>query len=64
MAQKTLPKIKPPVHEPVTPKKNRVVKIDDETWDAAMAKAQADGIPLSVVVRHYMRSYAGLKTTS
>lgn len=62
MAAKTLPKVKPPTPDAATPMKLRAMKIDDETWDAAMAKAQADGIPLAKVVRHYLRGYAGLKS--
>lgn len=52
-----LPKITPPRSARV-PMRNRTVKVDDETWQDAHAKASADGINLSDVVRHYLREYA------
>lgn len=42
----------------VTP--NRTLRMDDETWFAAKAQAAKDGIPLTRVIRYYLRAYAGL----
>ena len=53
----TLPKIRRPkaLDEPM---KNRTVKVDDPTWDAASARAAREGLPIAEVVRHYLREYA------
>ena len=37
--------------------RSRVIRVDDPTWDAAVARAAADGISLAAVVRHYLREY-------
>lgn len=38
-------------------KKNRVIRVEDELWDAAAEQAARDGIPLAEVIRHYLRAY-------
>lgn len=35
----------------------RNIRIEDELWTAAQAKAHADGLPLSEVVRELLRAY-------
>jgi antitoxin component of RelBE/YafQ-DinJ toxin-antitoxin module len=58
MAKATLPKIDPPAPATEEPMKMRNLRVDDATWDAASARAKADGIALSEVIRHYLREYA------
>jgi hypothetical protein len=53
-----LPTIQPPTKPDVEPMRKRVFYCDDPTWDAAMARAAADGVPLAKVLRHYLRGYA------
>ena len=52
-----LPKVAPPKKQ-TTPMRMRALRCDDQTWDAAKARAEHDGIDLSEVVRHYLREYA------
>lgn len=35
----------------------RTVRIDDELWDAAKARAASEGVPLSVVIRNQLTAY-------
>ena len=35
----------------------RSMRIDNELWEAAMAKAKADGLTLSQVIRHLLKGY-------
>ena len=37
--------------------KNRVVRVDEETWSAAVKRAKRDGLPIAEVVRHYLKEY-------
>jgi predicted HicB family RNase H-like nuclease len=37
--------------------KSRVVRCDDELWEAAGATAAAEGVSVSAVVRHYLQHY-------
>jgi hypothetical protein len=47
--------IAPPTATP--PMRTRTFRCDDETWDAAALRAAADGLDLSTVIRHYLRTY-------
>lgn len=38
--------------------KNRVVRVDDVTWNAAKERAARDNLPMADVIRHYLREYA------
>lgn len=52
--------IAPPEPRPTAKRdtmKNRVVRVDDDTWDAAVARAKREGLPIADVVRHYLREY-------
>ena len=40
------------------PMKNRVVRVDDATWEAAIRKADARGENVSDVIREALRRYA------
>lgn len=44
---------------PTTP---RPIRVPDDVWQAAMAKAQAEGRTLSDVVVTYLRRYSGVRT--
>jgi antitoxin component of RelBE/YafQ-DinJ toxin-antitoxin module len=35
----------------------RSVRIDAETWAAAMTRASAEGLNLSIVIRHFLKTY-------
>lgn len=51
----------PPAPRPVAAKpamKNRIYRCDDPTYNEAAARAEAEGINLSEVIRHYLREYA------
>lgn len=52
-----LPAVRPPTTAKIA-MKNRVVRVDDPTWEGAAARAEAEGINLSEVIRHYLREYA------
>jgi hypothetical protein len=56
----TLTHMRPPTYAPdmPAPKKNRVVRVEDPTWDAAMRRADAEGVKLSEIVRGWLREYA------
>ena len=41
----------------LTPMPNRVIRVDDETWDAAMAAAEARGEYLSEGLRRMLERY-------
>ena len=36
---------------------HRTVRIDDELWNQAKAKADADGVNLSIIIREALRQY-------
>ena len=42
---------------PVEPMKNRVVRVDDNTWKAAQERADREGKTLSEVIRRYLQRY-------
>jgi hypothetical protein len=42
----------------MNPAKNRVVRVPDELWDAAQAKAKSEGKQLSTVIRRLLSQYA------
>lgn len=44
--------------------KVRAVRVSDDVWDAALAKAAANGETVSDVVRAALVEYAGLKDVS
>lgn len=44
--------------------KTRVVRVTDEIWEAAMARAKKEGIPLSDVIRKALIEYAGLPSNT
>lgn len=37
----------------------RAVNVEPEIWDAAMAKANASGTSLSLVIRNALKTYVG-----
>jgi hypothetical protein len=39
--------------------KVRHLRCDDATWEAALKRAGADGLPLSEVVRAFLEAYGG-----
>lgn len=47
--------------QPVTAKKNRVIRVDDELWDAAQKKAGERGERISDVIRTALRRYVARK---
>ncbi len=53
-----MPDVAEPAPKPIGNLKGRMVRMDDETWEAALAKAQANGLSMTDVVRHYLREYA------
>lgn len=42
----------------MNPAKNRVVRVPDELWAAAQAKAKSEGKQLSTVIRRLLSQYA------
>ena len=44
------------------PRKPRSVKVEDELWTAALAKADERGEVLSEVIREALRRYVGRKS--
>jgi hypothetical protein len=42
---------------PRPPKKNRVIRVDDATWEAAMARAEAEGLLVSEEVRKFLERF-------
>jgi predicted DNA binding CopG/RHH family protein len=42
-------------NQPATP--NRTVRISDELWEAALAKAAAEGITVTDVIRHALERF-------
>jgi hypothetical protein len=38
----------------------RNIRVPDELWDAAKAKAESEGAPLSEVIRHFLSGYVGV----
>lgn len=45
----------------MTPNSIRNVRIDDATWNAAIARAQADGTTLSALMRGWLSDYVAGK---
>ena len=49
---------------PRPPMKNRMIRCDDATWDAAKARAEADDLVLSEEIRKFLerfgRNYRGI----
>ncbi len=43
---------------PGDPMKNRVVRVDDPTWSAAVAAAKRKDEPLSAAIRRFLKGYA------
>jgi hypothetical protein len=41
-----------------TPLVIRAIRVDDPTWDAALARAQDEGISMSALVRGWLSDYA------
>lgn len=54
---KSAPPIPPPPVTLVAPMRPRNFRCDDETWEAAKARATADGTDVSDVIRYYLREY-------
>jgi hypothetical protein len=45
-----------------TPLVIRAIRVDDPTWDAALARAQDEGISMSALVRGWLADYAAGKS--
>jgi hypothetical protein len=43
---------------PDDPMKNRVIRVDDTTWEAAQAAAKLKDEPLSAAIRRFLKGYA------
>lgn len=56
MTNTKLAPVEPPT--PTPPMRVRNFRCDDPTWEAAAARAKADGLDVSAVIRHYLREYA------
>lgn len=59
MAPADMPRQVPPPNQPATP--NRTVRIPDELWEPALAKAQEEGTTVTAVIidalKRYLRDY-------
>lgn len=55
--QTKLPRIGRPPKPADEVKRTRTFRIDDATWEAAAARAKADGLDMGQVLRHYLTEY-------
>jgi hypothetical protein len=52
-----LPRIGRPPKPADEVKRSRTFRISDPEWEAAVARAKADGLDIGQVIRHYLRAY-------